>query len=138
VDPGAGVSERLPFDLATSAYHAHDGVLGEADGFTVARERDEYAMHGRAIRGNPVLTDAEQVWTVYADWYVFTLAGDDPAACLAQLREHARSWPCAYSDRYLAEVVPRLLVAAERQAALKERRDVATWARRDHGNINSL
>jgi len=128
------MSDRLPFDIATSAYHAHDDVLGEADGFTVARERAEYGMHGRSIKGDPTLTAEERVWTTYADWYVFMLGGDDPADCLAHLRRHARTWPCPYTDRYLAEITPRLEVAAERRAALRERRDVAAWARREHGN----
>ena len=116
----------------------HEGVV---DDFAIARELAEERMRGRAFRNVPGLTEAERAWSVRADRMVFLLGADEPAECLAWLQAHAADWTAPgtnggapYPTRYLAAVTPRLKVAAERRAALRERRDVATWARREHGN----
>ena len=114
------MSDRLPFDIATSAYHAHDDVLGEADGFTVARERAEYGMRGRSIKGNPLLTPMEQKWEAIADGCVFMLAHDDPAYCLAELHALVATLPTPHTARYLAEVGPKLKATIAARALNKQ------------------
>jgi len=116
------------------------------DDFAIARELAEEGMRGRGLKASPGLTAEESEWAACADEEVLLMGALCPAECLDFLRAHAASWtvePSAediargvipYPTRYLAEVVPRLLVAAERQAALKQRRDIAAWARREHGN----
>jgi hypothetical protein len=116
--------EPIAPDLLGLLYR-HTDCDGVVDDFAVARELAEERMHGRALRYVFGLTAAEETWTRVADWLVFLFGADDPAECLACLRD-------------LAEVGPRLEVAAERRAALRERRDIAAWARRDHGDPLSL
>jgi hypothetical protein len=125
--------EPIAPDLLGLLYR-HTDCDGVVDDFAIARELAEERMHGRALRYVFGLTAAEETWTRVADWLVFLFGADDPAECLASLRDHAASMPCPYTARYLAEVGPRLEVAAERRAALRERRDIAAWARRDHAD----
>lgn len=115
------------------------------DDFAIAREMAEENMRGRGLKASPGLTEAERSWAARADRLLYLMALE-PAECLVMLREHAAGWTVEpspqdiargvipYPTRYLAEVGPKLVVAAERLAALRERRDIATWARREHGN----
>ena len=129
--PALGYTERLPFDLEASERDHTDAVTGEIDMVSVARDRAEHNMHGRSIKGNPLLTPEERKWEAVADRYVFLMGADDPAYCLAELNELVRTWPTPHTARYLAEVGPKLEAriaerALNRRLTIQERARVTT------------
>jgi len=129
--PALGYTERLPFDLEASERDHTDAVTGEIDMVSVARDRAEHNMHGRSIKGNPLLTPEERKWEAVADRYVFLTGTEDPAYCLAELTELVRTWPTPHTARYLAEVGPKLEAriaerALNRRLTIQERARVTT------------
>ena len=129
--PALGYTERLSFDLEASERDHTDAVTGEIDMVSVARDRAEHNMHGRSIKGNPLLTSEERKWEAVADRYVFLTGADDPAYCLAELNELVRTWPTPHTARYLAEVGPKLEAriaerALNRRLTIQERARVTT------------
>ena len=118
--PALGYSERLPFDLEASERDHTCPETGEIDMVSVARDRAEHNMHGRSIKGNPLLTPEERKWEAIADRYLFLTGSDDPAYCLAELNELVRTWPTKHTARYLAEVGPKLEARIAERALMKK------------------
>ena len=107
---------------------------GVIDDMGAAKEAREDRERGTVTRGSGWLACATMApdvaaWTRQADSLVFLLACD-PVGLLPELRRIAgpRPYP-AHIARYVDEVEPRVAAAAERQMAMRERREIAEWAR---------